>query len=172
MNLVSSYPQCLQSNLQTGYYLTTLNGSNIIMDYKGNGSPFINQKWFLKYFPNSNATAIVSLSTVGSKQFALDGGAMTAGSQLQLSEFNSTSPKPSQQWIQNGYCWQLANHNLVMDVARGNRTAGTPVILSMVNNPPSPSRQFTLIVRFIIIGGEKVEGRFGACCYTKAKAQP
>ena len=141
-----------QSNLQAGYYLTTpsaADGSKIIMQYKSVSSPS-NQKWFLQNISSSQAI-IVSMSTDGSKHFALDGGAMTAGTQLQLSEFNSSSPKPSQKWTRNGpNCWQLANHNLVMDVARGNRTAGTAVILSMVNSPPSTSQQFTLIVRFII----------------------
>ncbi|KAL5476060.1 hypothetical protein EMCRGX_G025962 [Ephydatia muelleri] len=134
-----------ESNLQAGYYLTTpsaADGSNIIMEYINPSSPN-NQKWFLKNisFPK---IAIVSRSTVGSKQFALDGGAMTAGTQLQLSEFNSSSPKPSQQWILNGNCLQLVNNNLVMDVAGGNPTAGTPVILSMIKNPPLKSQQFTL----------------------------
>ena len=142
-----------ESNLQAGYYLTTpsaADGSNIIMQYKSVSSPS-NQEWFLQNIRSSNTTAIVSKSTDGLKQFALDGGAMTAGTQLQLSEFNSSSPKPSQQWKQNGpNCWQLANHNLVMDVAGGNRTAGTAVILWTVNSPPSTSQQFTLIVRFII----------------------
>ena len=63
-------------------------------------------------------------------------------------------------------------HVLVMNVAGGNPTADTPVILSMVNNPPPlNSQQFTLIVRFIITGSEKLEGRFDACCYTKSQCQ-
>ena len=85
---------------------------------------------------------------------------MIAGTQLQLSEFNLSSPKPSQQWKQNGNCWQLANYNLVMDVAGGNRKAGTAVILWAVNSPPSTNQQFTLIVRFIIT---KVKGDLVHC---------
>eukprot|EP00731_Ephydatia_muelleri_P030182 Em0021g705a len=105
--------------------------------------PPSNQKWFLQNIKSSNTTAIVC--TDGSNQLALDGGTMIAGTQLQLSEFNLSSPKPSQQWILNGNCWQLANYNLVMDVAGGNRKAGTAVILWTVNSPPSTNQQFTLI---------------------------
>ena len=84
------------------------NGPNIIiMDYKRNDPSSINQMWFLNN-PASNITAIVSRSTDDSTKFVLDGGAMTKGTQLQLSAFNSRSPKQSHQWKRNRNCWQLA----------------------------------------------------------------
>ena len=102
------------------------------MDYnKRIDSSSINQMWFLNIVLASKTTAIVSRSTDDSTKFVLDGGAMTKGTQLQLSAFNSRSPKQSYQMEIAGR-W----NDLVMNVAGGNPTAGTPVILSMVKKHP------------------------------------
>ncbi|KAL5476074.1 hypothetical protein EMCRGX_G025977 [Ephydatia muelleri] len=76
----------------------------------------------------NNPPAIVSRSTDDSTKFVLDGGAMTKGTQLQLSEFNSRSPKQSYQMEIAGR-W----NDLVMNVAGGNPTADRKLSMAFLD---------------------------------------
>ena len=129
----------IQSDLADKFYVTIPNsGDDIIMAFAYQNKSD-NQKWFLDTL-SATETAIVS------KRGALDGGAMTVGTQIKVTPFNKSDPKPSQKWkIVNKYL-QMKN-GLVMEVQGGGKSEGTPVILNnKKSKPDNKNQQFSLIV--------------------------
>ena len=130
----------IQSDLAFGFYVT-ISGDGIIMAYQNNSD---NQKWFLEYLPATRETVFVSKQLKdGNTRLALDGGAMTVGTQIKVTT-KSNPPKTSQKWkIDNKY---LQMNGLVMEVKDGGTSDGTTVILNTKSNPENKKQKFSLQV--------------------------